>query len=449
MAGIQRAEGTFDLLPDEAAFWHKFQQTAVEMFRRYGYAPIETPIFEQTSLFVRGIGEATDVVSKEMFSAISGENLKTLLAGGHIKSKSRLSLRPEGTAGVVRAVAQNGLVSQGGAPVKLTYAGPMFRAERPQKGRQRQFNQVGVECLGAAEPTIDAEAIIMLMRFYEAIGIPVGAVRLLINSMGCKNCRPAYRDMVRDFILAHAEGLCEDCRRRAETNPLRAFDCKKEECREVMAQAPRIVDHLCDECHEHYDTVKEYLSAANLQFIEDYTLVRGLDYYTRTVFEVQVTEGMGSQNAIGGGGRYDGLMEEIGGTSTPGFGFALGYERCLLALQANGFEFAPAQKLDFYIACVDDSARPLAFSILQSLRDSGMRCDVDHQHRSLKGQFKQADKLRADYVVVLGPDEVAAGLARVRNMTSHHEFTVPIDGAVRMLSDFIDSETAKAQGFAD
>ena len=448
MAGIQRAEGTFDLLPDEAVFWHKFQQTAFEMFGRYGYVPIETPIFEQTSLFVRGIGEATDVVSKEMFSAISGENMKTLLSGGHIKNKSRLSLRPEGTAGVVRAVAQNGLVSQGGAPVKLSYAGPMFRAERPQKGRQRQFNQVGVECLGAGEPTIDAEAIIMLMRFYEAIGIPVGAVRLLVNSMGCENCRPAYRDLVRDYILAHADGLCDDCQRRADTNPLRAFDCKKEECRELMSRAPRIVDYLCDDCRAHYDTVKALLSAAGLRFTEDYTLVRGLDYYTRTVFEVQVTEGMGSQNAIGGGGRYDRLMEEIGGMSTPGFGFALGYERCLLALQANGFNFAPALKHDFYIACVDDSVRGKAFAILQGLRDIGMRGDVDHQHRSLKGQFKQADKLRADYVIVLGPDEVAAGVARVRNMTSHHEFTVPISEAARMISGFIDSEATKTQGFA-
>jgi len=446
MASIQRAEGTFDLLPDEAKFWRKFRDTAFEVFGRYGYVPIETPIFEQTALFVRGIGEATDVVSKEMFTAISGENLNTLLGGGHLKAKSRLSLRPEGTAGVVRAVAQNGLVTQGGAPVKLAYAGPMFRAERPQKGRQRQFNQVGIECLGADEPTIDAEGIIMLMRFYEAIGIPAGAMRLLVNSMGCENCRPAYRDKVRAYILEHADALCEECQRRADTNPLRAFDCKKEGCREVMAGAPRIVEHLCDDCHAHYDAVKGLLDGANVAYVEDYTLVRGLDYYTRTVFEVQVIEGMGSQNAIGGGGRYDKLMAEIGGANTPGFGFALGYERCLLALQAHGFEFEPAVKYDFYIACVDDSVRPLAFTVAQKLRDAGMQGDIDHQHRSLKGQFKQADKLSADYVLILGPDEVAQGVVKVRNMASHNEVLVPLGEADRIVSSFTDSTAARAAG---
>lgn len=446
MASIQSAEGTFDLLPDEAKFWQKFRDTAYEVFGRYGYVPIETPIFEQTSLFVRGIGEATDVVSKEMFTAISGENLKTLMNGGHIKGKSQLSLRPEGTAGVVRAVAQNALVTQGGAPVKLAYAGPMFRAERPQKGRQRQFNQVGIECLGADDPTIDAEGIIMLMRFYEAIGIPAGAMRLLVNSMGCENCRPAYREAVRAYILEHAEGLCEECQRRADTNPLRAFDCKKEDCRAVMAGAPRIVDNLCDDCHDHYDAVKELLDDSGLSYVEDYTLVRGLDYYTRTVFEVQVVEGMGSQNAIGGGGRYDKLMAEIGGANTPGFGFALGYERCVLALQAHGFAFEPAQKLDFYIACVDDSVRKLAFRMLQKLRDIGYKGDIDHQHRSLKGQFKQADKLRADYVVILGPDEVARGVAKVRNMASHNEVEVPIDQADQIYQCFSDSAAAREAG---
>lgn len=449
MASIQRAEGTFDLLPDEAKFWKKFRDTAFEVFGRYGYVPIETPVFEQTDLFVRGIGEATDVVSKEMFTAISGENLNTLLGGGHIKNKSRLSLRPEGTAGVVRAVAQNGLITQGGAPVKLAYAGPMFRAERPQKGRQRQFNQIGIECLGAGEPTIDAEGIIMLMRFYEAIGIPTGAVRLLVNSMGCEDCRPAYRDSVRSFILEHVDELCEECQRRADTNPLRAFDCKKEACRSVMSQAPRIVDNLCDDCHEHYEQVKLLLDAAGVAYEEDYTLVRGLDYYTRTVFEVQVVEGMGSQNAIGGGGRYDKLMAEIGGNPAPGFGFALGYERCLLALQAQGFEFDPAVKLDFYLACVDDSVRPLAFTVLQSLRDAGMTGDIDHQHRSLKSQFKQADKLCADYVVILGPDEVAAGVVTVRNMKSHDEMQVPLDQTVQMFSSLVAGVQAENEGAAE
>ena len=271
---IQAPEGTFDLLPGEAAFWDHFRATAFDTFARYGYHPIETPLFEQTDLFVRGIGEATDVVSKEMFTAISGGNMQKLLAGEKLKSKSRLSLRPEGTAGVVRAVVQHNLVPQGGAPAKLMYAGPMFRAERPQKGRLRQFRQVGIECLGAEEPTVDAEAIIMLMRFFVRIGIPAGDMRLLLNSMGCEKCRPAYREMVREFIRAHESEMCEECNRRADINPLRAFDCKNPECAAVMANAPKIIDHLCDDCREHYEAVKRYLDAAGIAYEEDSKLVR-------------------------------------------------------------------------------------------------------------------------------------------------------------------------------
>ena len=423
---LQAPEGTKDLLPDEAVYWTRFKAIATEIFGRYGYLPIETPVFEQTELFVRGIGEATDVVSKEMFTAISGENLKKLLDGGTVKAKSRLSLRPEGTAGVVRAVVQHDLVPQWAAPAKLLYAGPMFRAERPQKGRQRQFNQVGIECLGAEEPSVDAEGIIMLMRFYAAIGIPVEATRLLVNSMGCDACRPAYRDAVKAFMDAHIDELCDECKRRAETNPLRAFDCKNPGCAAVMEGAPKITDHLCDDCREHYEAVKTYLTGAGLVFVEDPTLVRGLDYYTRTVFEVQVTEGMGSQNAIGGGGRYDKLAEEVGGRPTPGFGWALGYERCVLALEAAGHTLPAAQRCDVFVACVDDSVRAEAFLLVQALRDGGLVGEMDHQRRSLKSQFKLADKLGAHAVVVLGPDELAAGQVKVRDMQEHDEQMVDL-----------------------
>ena len=429
---IQAPEGTKDLLPDEAAFWAQFKRTAAEVFGRYGYAPIETPVFEQTELFVRGIGEATDVVSKEMFTAISGENLKKLLDGGTVKAKSRLSLRPEGTAGVVRAVVQHDLVPQGAAPVKLMYAGPMFRAERPQKGRQRQLNQVGIECLGAEEPTVDAEAIIMLMQFYEAVGIPHASMRLLVNSMGCDRCRPAYREKVLAYLHEHAEALCDTCLTRAETNPLRAFDCKNPDCAQVMEGAPKITDCLCDECRAHYQAVKELLEAAGVTYVEDPTLVRGLDYYTRTVFEVQVVDGLGSQNAIGGGGRYDKLAEEVGGRPTPGLGFALGYERCVLALQAAGVEFPQATRCEVFVACVDDSVRAQAFSLVQACRDAGLPADMDHQRRSLKSQFKLADKLGARLVAVLGPDELAAGSVTLRDMQTHEERTVPLEDVPRM-----------------
>lgn len=431
---LRAPEGTRDLLPDEQRFWTHFKRTAAEVFGRYGYQPIETPLFEQTDLFVRGIGEATDVVSKEMFSAISGENLKRLLTGESLKAKSRLSLRPEGTAGVVRAVVQNDMVPQGAAPAKLMYAGPMFRAERPQKGRQRQFNQVGIECLGAEDPTVDAEGIIMLMRFYREIGIPVERTRLLVNSMGCESCRPAYRDAVKAYMDAHADALCDDCLRRSEINPLRAFDCKKEGCRDVMDGAPKISDYLCDDCREHYEAVKRLVEAAGIAYEEDPRLVRGLDYYTRTVFEVQVIEGMGSQNAIGGGGRYDKLAEEVGGRPTPGFGFALGYERCLLALQAAGMQLPGRPPFDLFVACVDDSVRDQAFLMVQQARDAGLAAEMDHQHRSLKSQFKLADKLGAVKVAVLGPDEVAAGEVTLRDMATHEERKVALSGVVEALA---------------
>lgn len=431
---IKASEGTRDLLPNEALFWERFRRTATDVFGRSGYVLIDTPMIEQTELFVRGIGEATDVVSKEMFTAISGENLKTLLDGGTIKAKSRLSLRPEGTAGVVRAVVQHDLVPQGAPPAKLMYAGPMFRAERPQKGRQRQFNQIGIECLGTDDPAVDAEAIIMLMRFFEEVGIPGDNMRLLLNSMGCEKCRPAYRDLVRAYMEQHADELCETCMTRAQMNPLRAFDCKNESCAAIMEDAPKITDHLCEDCREHYARVKALLDNIGVRYVEDPKLVRGLDYYTRTVFEVQVIDGMGSQNAIGGGGRYDKLAEEVGGRATPGFGFALGYERCVLALQAAGMEFPEAQRCDLFVACVDDSARTAAFELAQTCRDSGLVCQMDYQQRSLKSQFKLADKLNTRFVAVLGPDELAAGVANLRNMQTHDEQQVKLADVANEIS---------------
>ena len=336
----------------------------------------------------------------------------------------------------MRAVVQHNLVEQGAAPAKLFYAGPMFRAERPQKGRLRQFHQIGAECLGSTEPTADAEMIIMLMRFFEKMGVPMGKTRLLINSMGDDNCRPAYRESVRQFILDHEGEMCEECRRRADTNPLRAFDCKNEACAHVMENAPKITDHLCDDCREHYEQVKALLNAAGVKYIEDPTLVRGLDYYTRTVFEVQVVEGMGSQSAIGGGGRYDKLAEIEGGRPTPGLGFALGFERMVLALEAAGTLADSPKRVDGYIACVDPSVRATAFDLVCAARDAGLSVEMDHQGKSLKSQFKMADKLGVRVVIVLGPDELAQGKARVRNMSTHAERLVDIAAAKRLLAQF-------------
>jgi histidyl-tRNA synthetase len=276
------------------------------------------------------------------------------------------------------------------------------------------------------EPTADAEVIALLWRYYLALGIPAENMRLLLNSMGDEACRPAYRDKVRDFILDNAEGLCEECSRRADTNPLRAFDCKNEHCVTVMANAPLLRDELCDDCAEHYSAVKDALDGLGIPYVEDPSLVRGLDYYTRTVFEVQADAGLGSQNGIGGGGRYDRLMEEYGGPPTPGLGFALGFERTLLVMEAAGVRIPAPPLADVYVAAVDRSVRGEAFGLTQALRETGIAAEMDHQARSLKSQFKQADRLDARFVVVVGPDELADGDVTLRDMVSKEQSVVSL-----------------------
>ncbi|MBM6682624.1 histidine--tRNA ligase [Collinsella intestinalis] len=418
----QKAEGTRDLIGREMRAWQKMQQVAAEAFGPYGFAPMETPAIEQLDVFVHGIGQSTDVVRKEMFRVFSGANFARVLEEGtdaHLKPKQRLALRPEGTAGVVRSVVENNLVPQGGTPFKAWYAEAMFRGERPQKGRLRQFHQVGIEWLGAPDPAADAECIIMLMDFYRRLGFDLSKLRLLINSMGDPACRPAYREQVRSFILDHADEMCDECRERAELNPLRAFDCKNEHCREVMKAAPLMRESLCDDCREHYEQVKRYLDAAGIEYVEDPTLVRGLDYYTRTVFEVEAPgAGVGS---IGGGGRYDGLVELEGGKPTPGVGFAVGFERVLLALEAQGVELGDEPAGCVYVANAGDELRGEVFGICRELRAAGLVTEANYQGRSLKSQFKQADKLGAALMVVVGGDELAAGQVRLRNMATHEE----------------------------
>jgi histidyl-tRNA synthetase len=407
-------KGTADMLPETARAWEHLQRTAQTMFAAYGYEPIYTPLFEHTDVFTRGIGEATDIVSKEMYTFED-------------KGGRSITLRPEGTASVVRSALEHGLTANGRG-AKLYYAGPMFRYERPQKGRMRQFWQIGLEALNMPEPTVDAEVIALLWRYYLALGIPAGKMRLLLNSMGDESCRPAYRDKVRDFILEHSDELCEECNRRAETNPLRAFDCKNERCVSVMAEAPLLRDELCDACSQHYADVKDALDGLGIPYVEDPSLVRGLDYYTRTVFEVQGEAGLGSQNGIGGGGRYDRLMEEYGGPPTPGLGFALGFERTLLVMEAAGVEIPAPPLAEVYVAAVDDSVRGEVFGLTQALRETGIAAEMDHQARSLKAQFKQADRLGARFVAVVGPDELANGEVTIRDMTTKEQSAIPLAG---------------------
>ena len=334
---------------------------------------------------------------------------------------------------MVRAVVENNLVPQGSTPFKAYYAEAMFRGERPQKGRLRQFHQVGIEWLGAPDPAADAECIIMLMEFYKRLGFDLSKLRLLINSMGDAQCRPAYREQVKQFILDHADEMCDECRERAELNPLRAFDCKNDHCREIMADAPLMGDNLCDECREHYEQVKRYLDAAGIEYVEDPALVRGLDYYTRTVFEVEAPgAGVGS---IGGGGRYDGLVELEGGKPTAGVGFAVGFERALLALQAFGSDLGAEEAPCVYVANAGKELRQNVFTITRQLRAAGIVTEADYQGRSLKAQFKQADKVGAKLILVLGGDELAAGKVKVRDMQSHDEVLVDLANVVEAVRE--------------
>jgi len=413
-------KGTVDLLGASARGWDFLQTTAREVFSRYGYESIYTPIFEQTEVFTRGIGEATDVVGKEMYTFED-------------RGERSLTLRPENTAGVVRAAIQANLTDNG-ASAKLFYAGPMFRYERPQKGRQRQFYQIGAEALGQTSPLADAEMILMLWEYFTKLGLSQRSMRLLVNSMGDGACRPAYRDSVASFIRSHSAELCDDCVGRADTNPLRAFDCKKEDCRAVMDRAPRISDALCPECQQHNDAVLKVLDAAGLKYKLDPKLVRGLDYYTRTVFEIQVDGGLGSQNAIGGGGRYDGLFQDLGGKETPGIGFAVGAERILLALEDQGANTAGDDALVVYVAAAADEQREAAFAMTMELRGRGLTVLSDLQNRSLKSQFKQADKAGARYVLIIGEEEQQRGGVTIRNMQSKEERFVTPGSIVKMLT---------------
>jgi len=437
---FQTPTGTADFLPETAARWLAMQAIAAEIFGRYGYLPFESPTFEHLEVFARGIGEATDVVGKEMFLVFSQQNVEAMRKGEDLPVKDALALRPEGTAGATRAIVQHALVPQGSTALKIYYAGPMFRYERPQKGRLREFHQIGAECIGAAEASADAEVIEMLMCFFAELGIPREAMRLKLNSMGDDQCRPAYRDSIRDFILSHKE-LCPDCQRRAYTNPLRAFDCKNDRCAEIMTEAPRITDALCPDCAEHYATVKHLLAGSQISYEEDHRLVRGLDYYTRTVFEVQVNTGLGSQNAIGGGGRYDKLIEMLDGNPTPGLGFAVGFERISLVLDEIGATLGELPTPTVYVAAVDSSCRDAAFALASQLRQSGISVELDHQGRSLKSQFKSADKTGASFVVILGPDELASGKATIRVMSTGEERQLAIEELVTAINE---QETAAA-----
>ncbi|CAH2031616.1 histidine--tRNA ligase [Trichlorobacter ammonificans] len=397
---ISGIKGFNDILPEDTPLWQFIEATARRVFARYGFSEIRVPIVEKTELFCRSIGDTTDIVEKEMYTFSD--------KGGH-----SLTLRPEGTAGVMRALIEHKLYAQDSVN-KLYYLGPMFRHERPQKGRYRQFHQIGAEAVGTAEPVMDAQVLLMVSRLFGELGLD--EPRLQINSLGCPDCRPAYRQALVAFLDEREGALCDDCRRRKSTNPLRALDCKVPGCVEATQGAPAMVEHLCSACDDHFRAVQGYLSEAQVTFSLNPRMVRGLDYYTRTTFEL-VTGLLGAQSAVAAGGRYDGLVAQLGGPSAPGIGFALGVERVALLLGDRAFERRP----DLFIAVVGEAARRKAFALMAALQDQGRWVEVDCEGKSLKGQMRRADKLGCRFSMVLGDDEVVAGTALLKRMADGQE----------------------------
>lgn len=399
-------KGFNDILPGEVRKWQHVEKTARRVFETYGFSEVRVPVLEKTELFARSIGDATDIVEKEMYSFTD-------------KGGNAITLRPEGTAGVIRAFIEHKL-HVADSVAKLYYMGQMFRYERPQKGRYRQFHQIGVEVAGVSDPKIDAQVLTMLCHFFAELGLT--EPRLQINSLGCHECRPEYRKKLREFLSERLESLCDDCKRRYETNPLRALDCKAVGCREATVGAPSVLDHLCAGCEDHFSRTKKYLDAAGTGYDINPRMVRGLDYYTRTTFEL-VTGLLGSQSAVAAGGRYDRLIEELGGPALPGIGFALGVERVVLLLDGEGLESRP----DLFIAYHGEAAGDAAFLLMCRLQRMGISVELDYEGKSLKSQMRRADKFRARYTLIIGEDELARGKAALKEMDRGVQEEVVLD----------------------
>lgn len=412
-------KGMHDVVPAEASMWEWIEREARALFATYGFEEIRTPVLEKTALFVRGVGATSAIVEKEMYTFVD--------QGGE-----ELTLRPEGTAPVVRAYVEQGLYQDDQAS-KLFYIGPMFRHERPQKGRFRQFSQIGVELLGAAHPLADAEVIAMAVRLVARLGID--DTRLEVNSLGCENCRPNYQAALGALIAQVASQLCDDCHRRIEKNPQRIFDCKNTTCQQALADAPIMQDYWCEPCHEHFSQVCAGLEAMDVPYYCNHRIVRGLDYYQRTAFEI-VTNHLGAQSALCGGGRYDGLVKELGGPDSPGVGFALGLERLVMLLEEA--QRRPVSRIPrVYVAALGQAAREQMLPVMQQLRQQGVRVEWDYEDRSLKSQMRRADRCGAQWVVIAGDQEIAAGTVAVRNMTDKSQHDIALGQLVTKVSELI------------
>ena len=412
---VTAIKGMNDVLPGEVETWQFLEKSAREVFGFHGFSEIRTPIAEKTELFCRSIGETTDIVEKEMYTFSD-------------KSENSLTLRPEGTAPVMRAFIQNRLHTLD--PVsKLYYMGPMFRYERPQKGRYRQFHQIGVEVIGVEDARIDAQVLAMLHQYFNHIGIT--AVSLQINSLGCPKCRPGYRQQLIAYLESRLDVLCADCQRRYQTNPLRVLDCKAKGCQEATVDAPSVIEHLCSPCNDHFAQVKEYLQALQIPFTVNSRMVRGLDYYVRTTFEL-VTDQLGSQNAVAAGGRYDGLVESLGGPALPGIGFAIGLERLVLM---KGEQRITPPEPQLFIATIGAEAVERAFVLMSQLQLAGVRVEMDYLGKSLKAQMRRANKLKAAFTLVLGEEELESGEAQLKNMSDSSQSLVSLGSLVESFAE--------------
>ncbi len=388
-----------------------------EILNKYGYKEIRTPFFEYTDLFVRGIGESTDIVTKEMFTFPDR------------KGRS-LTLRPEGTAPVVRAYLEKRM-DRISKVIKLFYLGPMFRCEKPQAGRFRQFNQFGIEVIGTKSSTADAEVILTVLDVYKKLGLK--NLETIINSVGCKKCRTNYILKLKKYLENKIDFLCSECKERYGKNPLRVLDCKKDSCKKIIESAPLITENLCQECELHFAQVKSYLNDQKIRFHEDPQLVRGLDYYTKTAFEI-ISGGLGAQNAIGGGGRYDDLVEELGGKPTPAVGFAAGIERMIIAIDQQKVKWPVEKGLDIFVAKVNEKNKDTAFRLLQEIRNAGLSADMDYSEGSLKSQMRIANKIGARYTVIVGEEELSENLVILRNMLTKEQKEIKIDNIIDELS---------------
>ncbi|HPS81820.1 MAG TPA: histidine--tRNA ligase [Candidatus Limiplasma sp.] len=418
-------KGTKDVLPSESPRLQAVEALMREKARLAGYAEIRTPVFEHTELFARSAGETSDVVRKEMYTFLD-------------KGGRSITLKPESTAGVVRAFIESGLYAQA-LPLKVYYLyAPHFRYEAPQAGRLREHHQFGMECFGAPQASADAELILTAVSVLESLGLK--GVALRINSIGCPNCRPAYQQKLRDYLHTKADRLCKDCVERTETNPLRVLDCKNPECQKELADAPRMLDDLCDDCKNHFEDLKRFLDASETPFVIDTGIVRGLDYYTKTVFELTTDTPGGTLTACGGG-RYDKLVEQVGGPSIPAVGFGIGMERVLMLLDQLAQEDQklpiPSNAPDVFVASLNREFAVNAFELTLALRKAGLKADMDHAARSLKAQFKYADKLGAVYVAILGEDEVAKRVVKLRNMNTKEEQEISLAAAPETIRSLI------------